>query len=104
MASIIISRAGATTIFEILSVKKPNILIPLPLSASRGDQILNAKEFAKFGFSEVINQEELSFNVLQNVIYEVLKEKNKYIENMIKSEIKNPTEKIINVIKNSIKK
>jgi UDP-N-acetylglucosamine--N-acetylmuramyl-(pentapeptide) pyrophosphoryl-undecaprenol N-acetylglucosamine transferase len=103
MASIIISRAGATTIFEILSVKKPNILIPLPLSASRGDQILNAKEFVRFGFSDVINQEELTSEILQDTIHKVLKEKNKYIENMNKSEIQDPTEKIMNVISTSMK-
>jgi len=41
-ANIIISRAGAGQITELAYLKKPSILIPLGLSSSRGDQILNA--------------------------------------------------------------
>ena len=36
---------------------KPNLLIPLPASASRGDQILNAESFRKQGFSLVLDEE-----------------------------------------------
>ena len=39
-ADVIISRAGANAICELLALRKPNILIPLGLNASRGDQIL----------------------------------------------------------------
>ena len=40
-SDLIISRAGANAICELLALHKPNILIPLSLNASRGDQILN---------------------------------------------------------------
>src|SRR5699024_376896 len=40
LADIVISRAGANAICELLALRKPNILIPLPANASRGDQIL----------------------------------------------------------------
>ena len=53
-ADLIISRAGANSICEILALRKPNILIPLSAAASRGDQILNANSFAKQGFSTVL--------------------------------------------------
>lgn len=43
MADMVISRAGANAISELLSLKKPNILIPLPSTSSRGDQLLNAR-------------------------------------------------------------
>ena len=59
-ADIVISRAGANAIFELLSLSKPNLLIPLPAGASRGDQILNAESFRKQGFSMVLSEEELS--------------------------------------------
>lgn len=59
-ADCVVSRAGATSLFEILALRKPNLLIPLPLSASRGDQILNARSFAARGYSAVLPQEELS--------------------------------------------
>ena len=47
MADVVVSRAGANSICEILALKKPNLLIPLSASSSRGDQILNAKSFEK---------------------------------------------------------
>ena len=50
-ADIVISRAGANAICELLALHKPNILIPLSLEASRGDQILNAQSFEKQGYS-----------------------------------------------------
>ena len=59
-ANIVISRAGANSIYELLTLKKPHILIPLPKSASRGDQIINAEYFLKRGFSQVIFEEDLS--------------------------------------------
>ncbi|MBQ6464281.1 MAG: undecaprenyldiphospho-muramoylpentapeptide beta-N-acetylglucosaminyltransferase, partial [Pseudobutyrivibrio sp.] len=53
MTDLMISRAGANSISEILALKIPNILIPLPAAASRGDQILNAASYKKQGFSTV---------------------------------------------------
>ena len=53
MADVVISRAGANAICELLALKKPNLLIPL-VSGSRGDQILNAKSFEAQGFSMVL--------------------------------------------------
>lgn len=43
LADIVISRAGANAICELLALHKPNLLIPLSANASRGDQILNAR-------------------------------------------------------------
>ncbi len=57
LSDIIISRAGANSIFELLAIKKPMILIPLPKKQSRGDQIENATYFASKGYSKVIHQE-----------------------------------------------
>ena len=37
LCDIIISRAGANAICELLALRKPNILIPLSKAASRGD-------------------------------------------------------------------
>ena len=56
LSDIVISRAGSNTIFELLALKKPNILIPLSAKASRGDQILNANSFKKSGYSVVIEE------------------------------------------------
>lgn len=99
MADIVISRAGATTLFELLSLKKPNILIPLPKNVSRGDQILNANYFKKEGFSEVIEEDVLNNSVLIEYINKTLNHKDKYIAAMDKSELNNSVELITNLIK-----
>lgn len=99
-SDIIISRAGANAICEILSLRKPNILIPLSANASRGDQILNAKSFEKQGFSYVIQEEELNKNTLLKAVDYVYKNKNNYINTMETSETSNATALIMDLIKN----
>ncbi len=84
-ADIIISRSGANAICEILSLRKPNILIPLSKAASRGDQILNAASYEKQGFSKVIEEEALTGKVLWEAIEWVYQNKNTYIAAMEKS-------------------
>lgn len=98
-ADLVISRAGANVIFELLALKKPNILIPLSSRASRGDQILNAKSFQNRGLSIVIQEEELNDIVLLEKIKELEKDKFKYINNMKNCDFNNGTDKIIKVIK-----
>jgi len=82
LADIVISRAGANAICELLALKKPNILIPLSRKASRGDQILNAESFRKSGYSMVIDEDELTSERLLKAVDELYKNKNKYIETM----------------------
>jgi len=71
MADIVISRAGANAICELLALKKPNILIPLPASSSRGDQLLNARSFEAQGFSIVINEDDLTTDMLVDKVHEL---------------------------------
>lgn len=64
----VISRAGANTLYELLSLHKPHLLIPLSARASRGDQIENAKHFEKLGYSYVLEQDNLdSTQLIQHV-------------------------------------
>jgi UDP-N-acetylglucosamine--N-acetylmuramyl-(pentapeptide) pyrophosphoryl-undecaprenol N-acetylglucosamine transferase len=102
-ADLVIARAGANVIFELLALRKPNLLIPLSAKASRGDQILNADSFEKQGFSMVVQEEELNSKVLVEKLIELYNEKNKYVTFMNKSEVKDSIDKIINLIE-SIKK
>ena len=85
LADIVISRAGANAICELLALHKPNILIPLSAAASRGDQILNAKSFEKQGFSYVIEEENLTTETLLTGINTVSKEKDSYVRAMKES-------------------
>lgn len=82
LADMAVSRAGANSICELLALHKPNILIPLSAAASRGDQILNAKSFAKQGFSYVIEEENLTNQSLLDAITEVYTNRQKYIQAM----------------------
>jgi len=69
-ANLVISRAGANTIYELITLKKPSILIPLGTEFSRGDQVLNAQYCKKNNFSLIINSHELTKEVLLNKIIE----------------------------------
>ena len=82
LADIVISRAGANAISELLALKKPNILVPLSAKASRGDQILNAASFKKQGFSYVIEDEDLNKDSLSAAIDEVYANKDSYVKSM----------------------
>lgn len=85
LSDIVISRAGANAICELLALRKPNILIPLSAAASRGDQILNARSFEKQGFSVVIEEEQLTKESLSAAIKEVYEHIDKYASAMKKS-------------------
>ena len=84
-ADLIISRAGANAICEILALRKPNILIPLSAAASRGDQILNAKSFQKQGFSMLLQEEDITNQKLLDTIHQVYKDHEKYQKAMAAS-------------------
>lgn len=82
MADIVISRAGANAICELLALRKPNILIPLPAASSRGDQILNADSFEKQGFSMVLHEDDLTTKLLVDKVHELYENRQKYVEAM----------------------
>lgn len=97
-ADVVISRAGANSICELLALKKPNLLIPLPASASRGDQILNAASFAKQGFSRVLEEEQITPDSLFEAITQLYAHRRDYIEAMEKSSLNNAVETIFSLI------
>lgn len=99
LSDLVVSRAGANFICEILALRKPNLLIPLSRSASRGDQILNANSFQKQGFSKVLEEESLTNDSLQSAINEVYNKKNFYIDAMMKSGQSNAVDIILELIK-----
>lgn len=97
-ADLVISRAGANAICELLALHKPNILIPLSLNASRGDQILNAESFEKQGFSFVIREEDLTGEKLLDAVNEVYGKKNTYINAMAESNQHNAVTLVADII------
>lgn len=103
LADLVISRAGANAICEIQALAKPNILIPLGLDASRGDQILNAESFEKQGFSYVLKEEDLTKESLLAAVDQVYNNREEYKKAMEASPMTDSIEKIIGLINKACK-
>ena len=59
-ADFVVSRAGSNTVFELLALKKPALLVPLENRRSRGDQLQNAQYFEKRGLCRILRESDLS--------------------------------------------
>lgn len=97
-ASIMLSRAGANAVFEILALMKPALLVPLPSKSSRGDQLLNAEYFKKRGFSKVLLQEDITPELLTEQLFELYSEREKYSDRMAQESAREGTKNVLNVI------
>ncbi len=97
MADVVISRAGANAICELLALQKPNLLIPL-MAGSRGDQILNAKSFESQGFSMVLSENDITPQLLTERIHELYFSRQTFIDNMKNSSQRNAIDSIIALI------
>jgi len=98
LTDIVISRAGANAICELLALRKPNLLIPLSANASRGDQILNARSFERQGFSVVLEEEELNDEKLFSTITGLYEHRASYVAAMDNSAAQDPIGTIVNLI------
>ena len=103
-ADLFVSRAGANAICEILALKKPNLLIPLSLAASRGDQILNAKSFAKQGFSKMLEEEDMTAETLEKAIDDLYAKRETYRTAMEQSQMNDGVKVITGLIREISKK
>ncbi|MBO4670160.1 MAG: undecaprenyldiphospho-muramoylpentapeptide beta-N-acetylglucosaminyltransferase [Lachnospiraceae bacterium] len=102
-ADIVISRAGANAICELLALRKPNLLIPLSAEASRGDQILNAASFEKQGFSMVLQEEEITKEKLLGKVQELFAKKDEYTKTMSESETGDAVKTIVGLLNGFVK-
>lgn len=99
LSEIIVSRAGANAICEFLALHKPNLLIPLPASASRGDQLLNAESFRKQGFSLVLDEDkDLTEDSLYDTICDLYDRREEFRKVMLKSEQTNAVSVVMKLI------
>lgn len=99
-ADIVLSRAGANTICELLALRKPNVLVPLSAAVSRGDQIFNAASFEKMGYSYVLKEEDMTPDSLNEAIRKVYEDRFLYTQTMEYSPLKNGVTAVMNQIKN----
>ena len=82
-ADVLISRAGANTLCEILALYKPSLLIPYPKgNTSRGDQVDNAASFEKRGLAKVLPQDQMTAETLVKSVVDVYRERGALIDAM----------------------
>lgn len=74
LADLVLSRAGANMIYELLRLAKPSLLVPLSRRASRGDQIENAAYFESMGYAKVLHEEALEGPALMLALQDCLSE------------------------------
>lgn len=98
-SDLIVSRAGANSVYEILALAKPHVLVPLSLQASRGDQIQNAYYFKQQGISQVVEDETLTAANFLQAIEDVSQHREEIIAKIKKLNIESATLKIIELIK-----
>lgn len=98
MADVVISRAGANAICELLALRKPSLLIPLPARASRGDQILNAKSFESQGFAMIADEDYLTAVTLTEKVHELYFTRQSYIDAMQNSNQRDSIDTIVGLI------
>ena len=102
-ADVVVSRAGANAVFELLALHKPAVLIPLPLEASRGDQILNAQYFERNGYAVHLPQAEATPQKLVDTVLAVCRDRQRYIDAMAKAPGADGTENILRLIFRAVK-
>lgn len=95
----VVARAGANSVFEFLALQIPALLIPLPLSASRGDQILNAGYFERKGFALVLEQEKLSESTLLEAVNALYTRRLSIIATMGAEDLADGTEEVLDIIR-----
>jgi UDP-N-acetylglucosamine--N-acetylmuramyl-(pentapeptide) pyrophosphoryl-undecaprenol N-acetylglucosamine transferase len=69
-ADIIVARAGANTVSEIIATKRPSVLIPIPW-VYMNEQTKNAEYAEKFGLVTILDQKTLSENILYDAIEDI---------------------------------
>ena len=74
-ADVVLSRAGANSLWECAVLKKPMVLIPLCGSGTRGDQLDNAEFFEKKGAAVVLKREYANANSLKNALMTMMDSK-----------------------------
>ncbi|MEK5147059.1 undecaprenyldiphospho-muramoylpentapeptide beta-N-acetylglucosaminyltransferase [Psychrobacillus sp. FSL K6-4615] len=98
ISNYVISRAGSNSIFEFLELKKPMLLIPLSVHASRGDQVLNAKYFEKKGFATILEEEDLTATTFMDSFNRLVDEKEEMIDRMFEVNASKTPEQFVDLL------
>ncbi len=103
IASVCVARAGSNSVFELMALKIPTVLIPLPKGASRGDQIFNAEHFQKLGLAYVLPQSALTPESLNFAVNSAYANRFTLAQNFSNTPIKDASEKIVEIIVQNIR-
>lgn len=103
MADMVVTRGGSTSLFELLALQKPMLMIPYSRKASRGDQIVNGRSFQKQGFGEVLmetdqNGMELMPAAFLRAVRQVYENRERYAEKMRESPARGGTQNVFAVL------
>lgn len=97
-ADVVVSRAGANSLAELIALRKPAVVIPLPTLASRGDQIDNARLYEEKGFGLVAEQASLTGSVLVAKLEEALARADALIAAMDRAEPGDPADRVVDLL------
>ncbi|MDY6879765.1 MAG: undecaprenyldiphospho-muramoylpentapeptide beta-N-acetylglucosaminyltransferase [Desulfatiglans sp.] len=78
-ADLVISRAGATTIFELAGLAKPSILVPYPYASHRHQEI-NARTLVREGGAEMILENDLTGKALSDLVAKYMDDRDALME------------------------
>jgi UDP-N-acetylglucosamine--N-acetylmuramyl-(pentapeptide) pyrophosphoryl-undecaprenol N-acetylglucosamine transferase len=98
MADLVVTRAGATSVAELLALRKLNILLPLPKGASRGEQVENASYYMEKGVSQVIYDEDLTDKVIRDAVFSTFAARERYFRAMDDLNIEDGTGRVCRLI------
>ena len=104
VADVVLSRAGSNTLSELLALHKPMLLVPYPLGASRGDQIENAKSYARQGLARVLMQEDMTARTLTDALFKLLDERAELLAALEAYPVKDGTQAVLALIEDARKK
>ena len=103
VADVVLSRAGSNTLSELLALHKPMLLVPYPLGASRGDQIENAKSYARQGLARVLMQEDMTARTLTDALFKLLDERAELLAALEAYPVKDGTQAVLALIEDARK-
>ena len=102
LSDIVLSRAGANSVYELLALNKPSVLVPLTSASTRGDQLLNAEYFEKKGYAVVVNQNTATTQTLVDAINHVYENREQFASALRKDNCSDGKEVILNIIRQAV--
>ena len=98
VADLVLSRAGSNTLSELLALHKPMLLVPYPLSASRGDQIENAKSYQRQGLARVLMQEDMTPRTMTDALLSLLADRDQLLQALKNYPVQDGTDAVLRMI------